>query len=139
MHYIHRLPVEEKRTWLCDKYVWMCGLVFGSYRIRLDSIDLEWGCENGFFIQVFGHCICKYNSMSWCGWKVGKNKFGWSNSPDSVDWIGQRFSAVVPVDSFAVLGIGLTFLFWFWDNSRVSQFISFAFLKVLGFIFWYFN
>ena len=53
----------------------------------------------------------------------------------SVDRIGQNVNVVAPTDSAVALVSGLIFSFWFRDDNKLSQLISFAFLKALGFIF----
>ena len=52
--------------------------------------------------------------------------------PNSVDRsfvnrIGQRLSAAAPITGAAMPNFGLTFLFWFRDDSRLSQLILFSF------------
>ena len=60
------------------------------------------------------------------------NSVDWTNSVDhsSVNPIRQKLSATSPDDSATALGIDLTFLFWCWDDSRLSQLVSFAFFRL---------
>ena len=71
--------------------------------------------------------------------KANYGTFGQPNSLESVDQTGQNVSAAAPADNATMLIIGLIFLFWFRDNSKLPQLVSFVFLKLLGFILRYFK
>ena len=55
--------------------------------------------------------------------EANSGTFGQPNPLDSIDRIGQKLNA-------AALGLGLTFLFWFRDDSKLSQLTSLTFIKV---------